>query len=64
MRIIKREVFMVIAQEDQRKEAVEFFIKALEAARHSFVGGVSGASLARCVVEGAAVIEEYIYPKS
>jgi hypothetical protein len=48
-------------EDDQKKEAVELFIKALHSAPNSFLTALSGADYARHVVDGAKVIKDYIF---
>jgi len=55
---------MVIDDADKRKEAMELFIRALQAAPDSFVKALSGKSYAKEMIEGAGEFKEYLFPKS
>jgi len=48
--------------EDQRKQSVELFIRALQAAPDSFLKALTGKEYATHVLEGAKVLESYLYP--
>jgi hypothetical protein len=58
-----RRVFMTIDGEDQKKQAFEMYIRVLASAPDSLVKALSGKDYATHAVEGAKVIEEYLYPK-
>jgi hypothetical protein len=53
---------MTLSDEDRRKEAMELFIKALQAAPNSFVNALSGKSYAKHLIEGANEFKEYLFP--
>jgi hypothetical protein len=55
---------MTIALEDQRKQAFELFVKALQAAPDSLIKSLTGKEYASHAVDGAKVIEDYLYPSS
>jgi hypothetical protein len=54
---------MTLDTEDQRKQAFEMFVKALQAAPDSLIKSLTGKEYANHAVEGAKVVEEYLYPK-
>jgi hypothetical protein len=54
---------MTIIDEDQKKQALELFIRALQAAPDSFLKALTGKEYAVHVVDGAKVIADYFYPK-
>ena len=53
---------MTLDKESQHKEALDVFIRALQAAPDSLVKSLSGKDLARHVIDGAEEIERFIYP--
>jgi hypothetical protein len=53
---------LTLGDEDKRKEAMELFIRALQAAPDSFITALSGKSYARELVDGAAEFKEYLFP--
>jgi hypothetical protein len=55
-------VAITIDDEDKRKEAMELFIRALQAAPDSFVKALSGKSYAKEVIDGATNFKEYLFP--
>ena len=55
---------LTLSDEDRRKEAMELFIKALQAAPDSFVKALSGKSYAKELIDGATEFKEYLYPGS
>jgi len=54
---------MTLNPEDQKKQALELFIRALAAAPEAFIKPLTGKEYAKHAVEGAKEIEEYIFPK-
>jgi hypothetical protein len=54
---------MTLDTEDQRKQAFELFIRALAAAPDSLVKSLTGKEYAKHAIEGAQVIEDYLFPK-
>jgi hypothetical protein len=54
---------MIFSDDEKRKEAMEFFIKALQAAPDSFIKALSGKSYAKELIDGASEFEEYLFPK-
>jgi hypothetical protein len=52
---------MTLDIEDQRKQAFEFFIRALAAAPDSFAKSLTGKEYAKHAIEGARAIEEYLF---
>jgi hypothetical protein len=54
---------MTLDTEDQRKQAFEMFVKALQAAPDSLIKSLTGREYATHAVDGAKVVEEYLYPK-
>jgi hypothetical protein len=48
--------------EDQKKQSLEVFTAALQAAPDSFLKALTGKEFANHVVEGAKVIQGYLYP--
>jgi len=55
---------MTLNPEDQRKQAFELFVRALAAAPDSLVKPLTGKEYATHAVEGAKIIEEYLFPKT
>jgi hypothetical protein len=55
---------MTLDTEDQRKQAFEMFVRALQAAPDSLIKSLTGKEYAAHAVEGAKVVEEYLFPKS
>jgi hypothetical protein len=54
---------MTVGSEDQKKTALDIFIRALQEAPESFIKSLTGKEYAAHVVEGSKVIEEYLYGK-
>jgi hypothetical protein len=55
---------MTLDIEDQHKQAFELFIRALAAALDSLVKTLTGKEYATHAVEGAKVIEAYLFPRA
>jgi hypothetical protein len=55
---------ILIDDEDKRKEAMELFIRALQAAPDSFIKALSGKNYAKELIDGATEFKEYLFPKS
>jgi hypothetical protein len=53
---------MVIDDADKRKEAMELFIRALQAAPDSFIKALSGKNYAEQVIAGATEFKGYLFP--
>ena len=53
---------LLMTDEDKRKEAMEFFIRALQAAPDSFIKALSGKSYANQLIDGASEFKEYLFP--
>lgn len=53
---------LTLGDEDKRKESLEVFIRALQAAPDSFVKNLSGKSYATQVIDGAKEIRDYLFP--
>jgi hypothetical protein len=53
---------LTVNEEDKRKEAMELFIRALQAAPDSFVKALSGKSYAQALIDGANEFKEYLFP--
>jgi len=53
---------LTLNDEDRRKEAMELFIRALQAAPESFVKALSGKSYAQAMIDGANEFKEYLFP--
>ena len=51
----------MIDDNDKRKEAMELFIKALQAAPDSFIKALSGKTYARELVDGATEFKSYLF---
>ena len=62
--ILIRRKTMTLNPEDQRKQAFELFVRALAAASDSLVKPLTGKEYAQHAVEGAKIIEEYLFPKT
>jgi hypothetical protein len=54
---------MIVDDEDKRKEAMELFIRALQAAPDSLVKALSGKSYAKEIIDGATAFKEYLFPE-
>ncbi len=52
---------MTLDTESQHKEALDVFIRALQAAPDSLIKSLTGKEFARHVIDGAKEIEEFIY---
>ena len=52
---------MTLDCESQHKEALDVFIRALQAAPDSLVKSLSGKEFARHVIDGTKEIEQFIY---
>lgn len=52
---------MTLDTESQHKEALDLFIRSLQAAPDSLIKSLSGKEFARHVVDGAKEIEKFIY---
>ncbi|MBO5116382.1 MAG: hypothetical protein J6C25_02640 [Treponema sp.] len=52
---------MTLDTESQHKEALDVFIRSLQAAPDSLIKSLSGKEFARHVVDGAKEIEKFIY---
>jgi len=55
---------LTLGDEDKRKEAMELFIRALQAAPDSLIKALSGKNYAKELIEGATEFKEYLFPKS
>jgi len=53
---------MTLGDEDKRKEAMDFFIRALQAAPDSFMKSLTGKSYAKELIDGAKEFKEYLFP--
>jgi len=53
---------MTLGDEDKRKEAMDFFIRALQAAPDSLVKSLTGKSYAKELIDGATEFKEYLFP--
>jgi hypothetical protein len=53
---------LTLGDEDKRKEAMELFIRALQAAPDSLAKALSGKSYAKEPIDGAAEFKEYLFP--
>ena len=54
---------MTLGKEDKRKEAMELFIRALQAAPDSLVKALSGKSYAKEMIDGANAFQGYLFPE-
>jgi hypothetical protein len=54
---------ITIGDEDKRKEAMETFIRALQAAPDSFIKALSGKNYAKELVDGATEFKAYLFPE-
>lgn len=55
---------MTLDVESQHKEALDVFIRSLQAAPDSFVKSLNGREFARHVIDGAKEIESFIYSQN
>jgi len=55
---------MTIGDEDKRKESMELFIRALQAAPDSLVKALSGKSYAKELIDGATAFKDYLFPEN
>jgi hypothetical protein len=53
---------LLMTDEDKRKESMELFVKALQAAPDSFIKALSGKSYAKELIDGATEFKEYLFP--
>ncbi|MDR1901167.1 MAG: hypothetical protein LBQ88_02640 [Treponema sp.] len=53
---------MTIGDENKRKEAIELFIRALQAAPDSFIKALSGKNYAKEIIDGASEFKDYLFP--
>jgi hypothetical protein len=53
---------LTLGNEDKRKEAMELFIRALQAAPDSFIKALSGKNYAKELIDGASEFKEYLFP--
>jgi hypothetical protein len=54
---------LTVGDEDKRKEAMELFIRALQAAPDSFIKALSGKSYAKELIDGANAFKTYLFPE-
>ena len=52
---------LTVSDEEKRKEAMEYFIKALQAAPDSFVKSLSGKNYAKELIDGATEFKGYLF---
>ena len=53
---------LTINDEDRRREALELFIRALQAAPDSFIKALSGKKYAQEVINGASEFKDFLFP--
>ncbi|MDR2589332.1 MAG: hypothetical protein LBC67_07890 [Spirochaetales bacterium] len=53
---------LTLGDEDKRKEAMELFIRALQAAPDSLIKALSGKNYAKELIEGATEFKDYLFP--
>jgi len=53
---------LTVSDEDRRREALELFIRALQAAPDSFIKALSGKKYAQELIDGAGEFKEYLFP--
>jgi hypothetical protein len=53
---------ITLGGEERRKEAMELFIKALQAAPGSFITALCGKSYAKELIDGANAFKDYLFP--
>jgi hypothetical protein len=53
---------LTLGDEDKRKEAMELFIRALQAAPDSLIKALSGKNYARELIDGATEFKDYLFP--
>jgi hypothetical protein len=53
---------LLMTDEDKRKDAMELFIKALQAAPSSAITSLCGKSYAKELINGADEFKEYLFP--
>ena len=54
---------LTFGDEDKRKEAMEMFIRALQAAPDSFIKALTGKSYAKELIDGATEFKGYLFPE-
>jgi hypothetical protein len=54
---------LTLGDEDKRKEAMELFIRALQAAPDSFIKALSGKNYAKELIDGAIEFKGYLFPE-
>jgi len=55
---------MIHDDEDQRKQAIDLYIRALAAAPDSLIKSLSGKEYAKHTIDGAKEIAEYLFPQA
>jgi len=55
---------LTVGDEDKRKEAMELFIRALQAAPDSLIKALSGKSYAKELIDGATAFKDYLFPEN
>jgi hypothetical protein len=55
---------LTLGDEDKRKEAMELFIRALQAAPDSFIKALCGKNYAKELIDGASEFKEYLFPNA
>ena len=53
---------ITLGDEDKRNEAMELFIRALQAAPDSFIKALSGKNYAKELIDGATEFKDYLFP--
>jgi hypothetical protein len=54
---------LTLGDEDKRKESMELFIRALQAAPDSFIKALSGKNYAKELIDGATEFKAYLFPE-
>jgi hypothetical protein len=54
---------LMIDDGDKRKESMELFIRALQAAPDSFIKALSGKNYAKELIDGATEFKAYLFPE-
>jgi hypothetical protein len=53
---------LTLGDEDKRKESMELFIRALQAAPDSFLKALSGKNYAKELIDGATEFKAFLFP--
>ena len=55
---------MTLDYEEQKKQALDIYVRLVNAAPDSLIKSLTGKEIAKQAIEGAKIIEDYIFPKA